>query len=314
MNIGCGTANCMYKEPVFIVGVPRSGTTLLQSLLCNTDYYFPIPETHFFSRAALGMPGKNLSHENKKEILRILYKKSRIRIDSQCLSNLKTKKEIFEHIVNIYNRDNRNTFMEKTPRHALFHLEIKQSYPDARFICMVRDPKNTISSILKIGKEKEKSAIIFSMLYNKIVKNILAISEEKNVCVVRYEDLTDKPEKTLKNIFQFLKLQYNSKYLADINAPPEIISLHEHWKKNNLLIKTIQANDTERWRSVLSEEIGHLVCFLTKAYAVRLGYDVYYNLVKVSQGILQDALIALSAINFKKIVKNKYNILVRRRL
>jgi hypothetical protein len=92
MNIGCGTANRMYKEPVFIVGVPRSGTTLLQSLLCNTDYYFPVPETHFFSRAALGMPGKNLSHESKKKILRILYKKYRIRIDSQSIDKLKSKK------------------------------------------------------------------------------------------------------------------------------------------------------------------------------------------------------------------------------
>ena len=312
MNIGCRTSNNMYKEPVFIVGVPRSGTTLLQSLLCNTDHYFPVPETHFFSRAALGLPGKNLSHENKKEILRILHKKARIRIAIQSLCKLKSKREIFEYIINIYNRDNRSTFLEKTPRHALFYLEIKQWYPDARFICMIRDPRNTISSILKMGKENEKSAIIFSMLYNKIVKNILIISKEKNVHVVRYEDLTDKPEKTLKNIFKFLKLQYNSKYLADINAPPEIISLHEHWKKNNLLIKTIQANDTERWRSVLSEEIGHLVCFLTKAYAVRLGYDVNYNLVKVCQGIRHDALTALSSINFKKIIKN--NILVRRKL
>jgi hypothetical protein len=181
----------MYKEPVFIVGVPRSGTTLLQSLLCNTDHYFPVPETHFFSRAALGLPGKNLSHENKKEILRILHKKARIRIAIQSLCKLKSKKEIFEYIINIYNRDNRDTFLEKTPRHALFYLEIKQCYPDARFICMTRDPRNTISSILKMGK----------------------------------------------------------------------------------------------------------------ANAVRIGYDVNYNLIKVCHGILQDALIALSSINFKKIIK-----------
>jgi hypothetical protein len=50
-----------YKKPVFIVGMPRSGTTLIQEILCNTGEYFPIPETHFFDRATCGLPEEKFS-------------------------------------------------------------------------------------------------------------------------------------------------------------------------------------------------------------------------------------------------------------
>lgn len=49
-------AKPVYKEPVFIVGMLRSGTTLIQGILCNTGKYFAVPETHFFSRVVYGLP------------------------------------------------------------------------------------------------------------------------------------------------------------------------------------------------------------------------------------------------------------------
>ena len=36
------------KERVFIVGVPRSGTTLIQSLLASHPQIETFPESHFF--------------------------------------------------------------------------------------------------------------------------------------------------------------------------------------------------------------------------------------------------------------------------
>lgn len=36
------------EAPIFVVGVPRSGTTLLQSLLSAHSSTYSLPETHFF--------------------------------------------------------------------------------------------------------------------------------------------------------------------------------------------------------------------------------------------------------------------------
>ena len=72
VRAACGT--------VFIVGMPRSGTTLIQGILCNTGEYFPMPETHFFVRAAYGLPEKNLNLKDRKRIQHKLLKKSRIKL------------------------------------------------------------------------------------------------------------------------------------------------------------------------------------------------------------------------------------------
>ena len=66
-----------YKKPVFIVGVPRSGTTLVQGILCKTKEYFPMPETHFFARAAYGLPEDHLNQKDRKRIQHKLLKKSK---------------------------------------------------------------------------------------------------------------------------------------------------------------------------------------------------------------------------------------------
>ena len=42
------------QKRIFIVGCPRSGTTLLQSLLLKHNEITSFPESHFFSRTFLG--------------------------------------------------------------------------------------------------------------------------------------------------------------------------------------------------------------------------------------------------------------------
>ena len=36
-------------QPIFVVGCPRSGTTLVQCILSASSHAFSLPETHFFS-------------------------------------------------------------------------------------------------------------------------------------------------------------------------------------------------------------------------------------------------------------------------
>jgi Sulfotransferase family len=37
------------ERPIFVVGCPRSGTTLVQCILSASSQAFSLPETHFFS-------------------------------------------------------------------------------------------------------------------------------------------------------------------------------------------------------------------------------------------------------------------------
>ena len=223
-----------YKEPIFVVGTPRSGTTLLQAILVNSGIFFPMPETHFFSRVAYGVPERNLSKEDRQKILHMLTKKVRIKIDEQIIWESESKIDIFEYIVGTFNTKKKANFVEKTPRHIFFYQEIMKYYHDARFVCIIREPKNIVSSQLTKTTNPDKSIIRISLLYNKIARSILEAKKNDNVLLMRYEDLTDEPEQTIGNLFEFLSLPYDPSLVDNVAAPPGIVLPHETWKDRNL--------------------------------------------------------------------------------
>jgi len=281
-------AKPVYKEPVFIIGMPRSGTTLIQGILCNGGSYFPMPETHFFERATYGLPEKKLSKENRESIRRILYKKSRIKIDQEFPDYLTTVKDIFEYVIGHFNPDGRNTFLEKTPRHVFFYSKIREYYPDAKFICMIREPKNVVSSQLKNSPKQDKSVVRLSLLYNKIAAAILKIRNSNNVFLINYEDLTTETALILKNTCKFLDIPYDSKLVENVAAPPGIVSAHEFWKNRNIEYETIQKNDADKWRKALSPGQADMVNCITRAYSEKFGYDLRYNPIRVVCSFLRD--------------------------
>ena len=159
-----------------------------------------MPETHFFSRVAYGLPEISLSRENRAQMDRILKRKSKINIDENVWRELKTQKEVFECVIGTFNKQNIATFLEKTPRHVYFYSQILKHYPDARFICMIREPRNAVSSLLTMSQKREKSVIRMSLFYNKIANAIIKIRHHHNVLVVKYENLVNQPDQALKTI------------------------------------------------------------------------------------------------------------------
>jgi hypothetical protein len=280
-------AKPVYKEPVFIVGMPRSGTTLLQGILCNTGKYFAVPETHFFSRVVYGLP-EELQEKDLNKILGALAGKSRIEIDKNFILKRNTQKEIFEYVVGFFNTDNKNTFLEKTPRHVFFYSKIVKYYPGAKFICMIREPKNVVSSQMTSTRMENKSVIRLAFLYNKIAAAILMIKNNRNVFVIKYEDLTKNSEAILIKTFEFLDIAYRSEFSQKVAAPPEIIAAHEFWKNKNIEQETIQKSDADKWRKALSPGQADMVNWITRSYAEQFGYAFRYNPIRAVGSFLRD--------------------------
>jgi len=272
---------------VFVVGMPRSGTTLIQGILCNTGYYFPVPETHFFSRVGYGLP-EQLDEKNRKKIQHLLKKKARIEVDEEIICSLESQKEIFEYIIDIFNEENKNTFLEKTPRHVFFYSKILHYYPTAKFICMIREPKNVVSSQKTRTKIERKSITRLALLYNKIAAAIIQIKNENNVFLVRYEDLTSETEKVVHNLWQFLDIPFGGQGVPDIAAPEKIVQEHEFWKRKNIELNEIVRNDPDKWQAALTVDQAHLVSSITRNYARQFGYDVRPSYILACGGLLRD--------------------------
>jgi hypothetical protein len=290
-----------YKKPVFVVGMPRSGTTLIQGILCNTGKYFPMPETHFFVRAAYDVTEKKLSEKDRDRIRHKLLNKSRIKLDKRLPQHLTTKKDIFEHVVDQFNPAGTRTFLEKTPRHIFFYSKILEYYPDARFICMIREPKNVISSQLTNSPKSNKSVIRLALLYNKIAASIAKVRNNENTFLIKYENLTTETQIIIKDICKFLNLEFDPNLVENVAAPPGIVSEHEFWKNKNVKLKTIQKNNPAKWEEFLDNNQKNLINFITGSHAAEFGYILKYKRNAVYKGFTCDFKNLISAGEFKKI-------------
>ena len=274
---------------------------MIQGILCNTGKYFPMPETHFFVKAAYNLPEENLSKKDRNRIERQLLKKSRIRLAQGLSEQLTSKKDVFEHVIDQFNPEGSRTFLEKTPRHVFFYSQILEYYPDAKFICMIREPKNMISSQLTNSPKENKSVIRLSLYYDKIAAAIMKIRYSNNVILIRYEDLTTETERTLRYTCQFLNIAFDSNLVDNVAAPQGIVSEHEYWKKRNLEQNVIKKNNADKWKKTLTTGQANIINFITRSHAEKFGYALSYKWPDVWDGFRRDMVRLFSNGEFKKI-------------
>jgi len=105
-------------------------------------------------------------------------------------------------------------FVEKTPSHALYIPEILSLLPDARFIHLVRDPREVALSMIQASRtwgsdwapSTARDAARMWAEHAGAVQNVKALLNEANFLEMRYEDLLQSPEAGLAKALDFLDL------------------------------------------------------------------------------------------------------------
>jgi len=138
-------AAALKPAPFFIVGCPRSGTTLLQVLLdAHPRIAIPV-EGHLFSRFGriFDRYGDLRQERNLRLFVSDVLHDKRISLwnlevsVSEFLRELKTPsvRGVFERLYELYTRrEGKARWGDKSPVHALHIRDIKQVFPEAKFI------------------------------------------------------------------------------------------------------------------------------------------------------------------------------------
>jgi molybdopterin-biosynthesis enzyme MoeA-like protein len=272
------------SPPVFIVGMPRSGTTLLSNLLnASEEIYFP-QETHFFSQ--LNKFKKN-EGKLKKTFEKFYLNKNEIYFKSWNLDINKieelaglNEKELFEDLICLLQKQNKKQFEswgEKTPIHFVYINEILKIYPKAKFVHIIRDPRDVFismiaSSWVKIFPFEEK-------ISQYKISCQIHLSTSENICSVKYEDLVKEPEKNLKKIFSFTNLNYTDQILHNFNKDENLnfSEKFEPWKKNNK--NSIDAKSMFKWKKKVDRPLNYYISNKLKTEILQLNYESLSNKV-----------------------------------
>ncbi len=256
---------------VFIVGVGRSGTKFLQSILCGHPELNISTETQFLSSALhngfIKTANKIGDLKNDKNLITLVdkmfdnqifgafWKRKILKNKEEILQKFKDSdrefKTLFRIIIEEDMRQNNKTIAgEKTPSH-LYHVDtLLKWFPQAKIIQIIRDPKKVLASEMHKGLKPDHPLKKGSTLYNLSLliyvlinwNNSIKLDKKykkkypENYTSVRYEDLLQDHENTIREICNFLNIEYN----ANMLNPPVRGSSFSKVKNENKQEKKLQ--------------------------------------------------------------------------
>jgi hypothetical protein len=207
----------------FIVGVNRSGTTLLRMMLDSHPELTIPPETHFVPELIRLARRENMT---RKRLLRAATNHPRwgdFGLDeAQLLDRLQQVKPLtpagaIRSFYDLYaEREGKTRWGDKTPRYMRAMPRIQRALPEARFIHLIRDGRDVALSQAERALEGEAPAMaeVAERWRRRISTARKHAGELDSYLEVRYEDLVADPDATLRRICEFIELDFDPAMLA----------------------------------------------------------------------------------------------------
>ena len=189
--------------PTFLIGFPRSGTTLLDTILRTHSKIDVIEEKGMLSKAKLHLGGKLSIFD----------------IENLTSGELANAKEIyFEELEKFVSIKSSGCIIDKLPLNILDVPIIHKLFPAAKFILVLRHPLDSIlSSWMQLF---DLNAAMANMLeLDRVVDfyveamTILELSEKRyslNIHRIRYEDLVLDMKLEVSSLLRFLELDWEN--------------------------------------------------------------------------------------------------------
>ncbi len=239
----------MCQDPIFIVGYPRSGSTLLQAMLATQPGLVSLPETHFFSslrRVRGGHWDPVISWNERSAVIDAVREATGVGLDLSPPADLREPggvpvKELFEALVVrlLAQAGVRHwgtcRWIEKTPGHA-YHLdEIAELYPRAQFIAIFRHPLAAVFSRRRsLPGEDRFSPVQLAERWGRTFDTLERAGrslQDRYFCI-RYEDLVADRGGTVSRICGFLDVPFRDRALEDYRQQADGLAYPwESWKQ-----------------------------------------------------------------------------------
>lgn len=277
------------ERPIFVVGPSRSGTTMMRLIVNQHSLTWVTAETHYFDDLRprfRGRVGAVLTPAEAKlceDYFLALAHRPYGRGGSPESATRVTRGELREaaarlgdgpdayfraYCETLARHNGRERWGEKTPRHVFRIPEMLALWPEAKVICMVRDPRAVVSSYRywKAGDEgqaepakaldpgfaadeqrarRSYNVVVISLLWRSAVRASLEARRrfgEDRVRIQRYEPILRQPEASLRELASWLGLEYLESLL-------DVPVLNSSFGMRGRV--GISSEPLERWRSNL---------------------------------------------------------------
>ena len=207
-------------SPIFVIGVHRSGTTLLRYMLNSHPRIYIPPESDFFPRFFRRNPHQPLTPAQIEKILDVIFNRYRFvrEWEGEPLSPADfdpnpTPAAFLDTLYIAYARQNDAVrWGDKTPIYSSYVDLIDQLFPTAQFVHLIRDGRDVGLSMLDKWNDDLHIDIYFT------ARNWTRRTREARTArkfgparyyELHYEDLVADPEAELRPICEYLAEDYH---------------------------------------------------------------------------------------------------------
>lgn len=274
----------------FLLGLPRSGTTLLEQMLDAHSEIAVCPEMSS-GKALWRLNAASKLKDQWKSLLLVnaLYQRAALFKDPilPCLAKQALRvfpyplstREWFSPLIKEYTEEKKAIlYGEKTPENTFFIPTLVEAFPGSKYITILRNPFDLVLSLCEAFAFQRKTRITDTMLLHFAENTKRGFHElyikqrlkNLNQLWITYEDLVREPDQTLSEICSFLGLdfepgmkdfQYRKEYTGRKEAMKFILGRLDEPLTDNRINRSFEVLSPEQMgmlREYLSPEIHFL--------------------------------------------------------
>lgn len=206
------------EKPIFVMGMPRSGTTLVERILSNHSDVASCGELQDF-----GIAVKELSQTSSNKVLDVETLLAAETIDFKALGKRYLERTLIKS-------GNEKHFVDKLPFNFFYIGLILRALPHAKIICLLRNPMDTCignyrqlfsfnSPYSSYSYDLKEIGYYYQQFYHLVHK--WQQIAPANFKLLNYETLVSEPESQIKKLTEFCGLDWQEQCLhAEKNTSP----------------------------------------------------------------------------------------------
>ncbi len=272
--------------PVFIVGPPRSGTTMLASLIASSGVIAIAPETHLLLRGWTfepPQPRPRLAFFDSVWFKGLGDDRERVLDDirSRVPNRSPNRADVFESVIRRYaQRANAPRFGEKTPQHWQAVEDLLTRFPDARILWTHRDPRAHYASLKKVDWAANEP-ILHMRRWLAALRGWHTWRHDPRVLGIRYEDLVLTPHAMNRAIERHLGATLRLQHDEERAPRPIVEKGQSKWANAHRAASRapVHSRSVWRWCDELSADEVRLIEALTFRGMDELGYLRHFELL-----------------------------------
>jgi hypothetical protein len=228
----------VWTSPVFVVGCPRSGTTLVQTMLDSHPRLSVIYEANFLVDIPLGLRSSlanasealtlaeahpnSRAHSFDARTARAICKELGITDAAGAMRVLAASQALAQ---------GKKRWGNKTPKAFLHLAELAIVYPDAQFIHVIRDGRESACSQARVSGRSVVQGALLWRTGMRTGRRAGARLGPHRYFEIRLEELLSSPEEQLRRMCTFLGEDFDQSLLhfhttARERIPPSDLSIH----------------------------------------------------------------------------------------